>query len=105
MNDFAAELAQKRESHTIDKIDEILQRRLYHRFAGTDRGEAEHRALPEILMIAFGDGNVELFRDPGLNALDDPALALERVIFGQNQIELENPHDHGGGALAEAFLA
>jgi len=95
MNNFAAGIAHLGEAHAVDEVYHFLQCRLHHRLAAADHGEAQHRALPEILVAAFADRNVEFIRDPRLNALDDAALALERVILGQDQTEFENPHDHG----------
>ena len=94
MNDFAARIGQLGKPGAFDKLDDVLQGRLHHRLAATDDGKAQYRALPKVLITALCDGNVELIRYPSLDAFDDAALALERVILRQSESELENPHNH-----------
>jgi hypothetical protein len=51
--------------------------------------------LPEILIAAFRDRDVEALGDPCLDALQNSAFALQRMIFRDRQLQLQNPHDHG----------
>ena len=55
----------------------------------------EQGALPQVLIAALSDGNIESMRHPRLDSFDDSPLALERMIFRNHQVELENTDNHG----------
>src|SRR5687767_882179 len=94
MEELHSGFAHLSQAKPIDEIDHPLKRRFDHCSAAADSAESQNCALPQILIATFGDGHIELIGDPGLDSFDDPALAFERVIFGNQQIELQDSHDH-----------
>ncbi len=65
------------QTERIDEIDDPLQRCFDNRLAGSRRGKSQNRALPQVLIAALRDRDVELIAYPRLNAFQDSALALE----------------------------
>jgi hypothetical protein len=62
--------------------------------------------LPKILISAFCNRDVELISDPRLDSLEDPALALQGMVFRKYEPELEYPDDHerrGLGTIGAYF--
>src|SRR4029453_17463553 len=71
---------------------------------GPDLRDAEHRALPEIVVIAFRNRDVEGVGDTGLDLAQHAALALQRVVLGDEERQLQHTDDHGRArALQRAF--
>jgi hypothetical protein len=86
-----------RESHAVHEIHNFLERCFQDRPAGADRAESQDRALPQILIATFGNGDVEAVGDLRLDSLQHSSLAFQGVILGEQKVELENPHNHRGG--------
>jgi len=92
---FHAGLPDFGQTQLIDKLNDLVQARFDDRPASTGDCEAEQGTLPQVLITAFGDGNIESMRHPRLDSFDDSPFALERMIFGDHQVELENTDNHG----------
>ena len=92
---FDADRADFGQTQLVDKLDDLGQRRFDDRPAGAGDREAEQGALPQVLIAALSDGNIESMRHPRLDSFDDSPFALERMIFGNHQVELENTDNHG----------
>jgi len=86
MEDFDFRIPYFGQAETIDKIHDLLQRCLDDGLAAPYGAEAQDRALPEFLISAFRDRNVELIRGSDLNSFENPALALQGMILGQHEI-------------------
>jgi hypothetical protein len=47
------------ESHTVHEVYDFLEHCFQDRLAGADSAKSQDRALPEILISTFGNGDVE----------------------------------------------
>src|SRR5262245_1841890 len=94
MKKLHARLADFGEPEVVDKIDDLVQRGFDNDTAAPHRAKPKYRALPEILITAFSHRHVEVMTHPRLDSLEDSALAFERVILGNQEIELEDAHNH-----------
>ena len=101
MKELRFGFAHLRQTKLVDKVDNLLKRRFDNHSIAADGAEAKHRALPQVLMVAFGNGHIELIGNTRLNSFQDAALAFERVTFRNQQIELEDAHDHGVNEFSE----
>jgi hypothetical protein len=86
MKDFDFRIPDFRQAQTIDEIDDLLQGRFDNRPAAADDTETQNGALPEVLIAALRDRDIEVIRDPGLNSFEDPALTLQGMVLGQHEI-------------------
>ena len=86
MKDLDFRVPDFRQAEAIDEVHDFLQGRLDNGPAAADDAEPEDCALPEILIAALGNRDVELIRDPGLNSFEDPALTLQGMVLRQHEI-------------------
>lgn len=86
----------------VDKINDLLKRGLHDGTAAADGAETQDRALPQILVAAFCNGDIELVGDPCLDAPQYSSFSFEGVVLGEKQAELENT-DNDGGILGGRF--
>ena len=93
---FCFRLTNLGKAQMIDKIDDILKRGLDNLAAAADHAETQYRALPEILVAAFCNGDIKLVGYPRLNSPEHSPLPFQRVVLSKNEAKLQNPHDHGG---------
>lgn len=77
-----------RQSHRIHEIDDFLEGRFHNRLARADHAKAKDRALPEVLVPAFRNRDVETVRDLRLNSLEHSSFAFQGVILGEPKVEL-----------------
>ena len=89
-------LTHLRKSQAIDEIDDFLKRGLDNLATATDNAKTQNRALPQILVATFCDGDIKLVGYPRLNSPENPSLSFQRVVLSKNKTQLQNPHDHGG---------
>jgi len=94
VKELPAGVADFGQTEIVNKLNNLIQRRFNDWPAAADHGEAKNGALPQVLIAAFGHRNIEPMRDPRLNSFDDAPFAFERMVLGNQQIELENSHDH-----------
>jgi len=76
MKTFHFGVAQLDQTEGLDEIGHPIQRRFHHRLARAGGGKTQNRALPEFLIATLRDRYVELFGNPRLNTLQNPALAF-----------------------------
>jgi len=69
----------------IDKIGHFLQRGIDHLMVAAYHTEAQNRALPEILSVTLGDGNIEPVGYPRLDALEHASFPFERVVLREDE--------------------
>ena len=78
----------------VNKMNHLLQCGINHLLAAADHPESQDRALPKLLITAFGHRDIELMGNSRLDSLQNSSFAFEGVVLGKNQVQLENPHDH-----------
>ncbi len=76
-------------------LDELLERPAHHGIAAADGADAQPGALPGLLELDLGHGDVEAVAQPLEQALQDAPLVLERAGVGEEQVERQDADDHG----------
>jgi len=69
MKTFHLRITQLGQTLRFDKIDDLSQRRLNHRLMRSRGGKSQNRALPQLLIAALGDRDIEVIANPRLQAL------------------------------------
>ena len=69
MKTFHLRITQLSQTLRFDKIDDLSQRRLDHRLMRSRRGKSQNRALPQLMIAALGDRDIEVIANPRLKAL------------------------------------
>src|SRR5262249_24595277 len=87
-------LAELGELEVVDETHHLTQAAIDVRLIGSDLAHAEDRALPEVVVLAFRDRDVELLLHPRLDRPQHAPLALERVGLRQPELEAEDADDH-----------
>src|SRR3989454_11668426 len=82
------------ELEPVDEADDFPEAAVHVRLLRPDLAHAEGRALPVIVVGAFRDRDVELVLHTRLDGPQHAALALERVILGEQQLEPEHADHH-----------
>ena len=85
MKKFYLRLAYLSQSQLINEIGHFLQRGIDHLMVAAYHTEAQNRALPEILSVTLGDGNIELMGYPRLDTLQHASFPFERVILREDE--------------------
>src|SRR5213593_1332424 len=98
VEELEALLAHLGELEPVDEVDDSPQAAVHVRLVRADLAHAEGRALPVIVVGALRDRDVELVLHARLDGPQHAALALERVILGEQQLEPEHADHHGPGA-------
>src|SRR2546429_1325014 len=98
VEELEALLAHLGELEPVDEADDFAETAVHVRLLPSDLAHAEGRALPVIVVGAFRDRDVELVLYARLDRPQHTALALERVILGEQQLEPEHADHHGPGA-------
>src|SRR2546426_2147163 len=88
-------LAHLGELEPVDEADDFAETAVHVRLLPSDLAHAEGRTLPVIVVGAFRDRDVELVLYARLDRPQHTALALERVILGEQQLEPEHADHHG----------
>src|SRR6185503_12669082 len=88
-------LGELRDLELPDEADDLPQAAVDVRFVRTDLADAEERALPEVVVLALGDRDVELVLHARLDGAQHAALALQRMVLGQEQRQTEHADHHG----------
>src|SRR5437867_1537028 len=83
----------------LDEMYDLAQTAVDVRLVGADLAHAKGRLLPEIVVVALGDRHVELVLHARLDGTQHAALALQRVVLRQPQLEAEHPDHHGRRAV------
>lgn len=94
MKAFDLGIAKLSQTEGVDEFNNLVERRFDDRLARPRRDKAQHRALPQLLIATFRHRDVKLIADPRLNTFQNSTFALERMVFGNQQLEFENSHDH-----------
>jgi len=68
-------------------FQDALQRVFYETGLIGQRYNSDGEALPEILMLDFGDGHIESFAQAILQAAQNLSLILERMCFRKVNLE------------------
>ena len=77
MKKLARRITDLDEAKAFNEVNHAVQRGLDHGLARPSRGKAQDRALPQVLVIALGNRDIEVIGGPRLDALQNSALALE----------------------------
>ena len=85
MKKFYLRLAYLSQSQLINEIGHFLQRGIDHLMVAAYHTEAQNRALPEILSVTLGNGDIELMGYPRLDALQHAPLSLQGVILREDE--------------------
>src|SRR5579863_4417848 len=91
---FEPLFAERREGQRIDEVDDLAQRRIDERAIAADLADAEFGALPQVVAVGFRDRHVELRAHAILDRAQHLALALERMVLGQEERKLQDPDNH-----------
>src|SRR5438094_1714852 len=94
VEELEALLAHLGELEPVDEVDDSPQAAVHVRLVRADLAHAEGRALPVIVVGALRDRDVELVLHARLDGPQHAALALERVILGEQQLEPEHADHH-----------
>src|SRR2546427_11867936 len=103
VEELQACLAHLGELEPVDEVDDLPQAAVHVRLVRADLAHAEGRALPVIVVGALRDRDVELVLHARLDGPQHAALALERVVLGQQQLEPEHADHHLYPSLALAL--
>lgn len=80
--------------HALDNVEGLLQHLFDMPAVIRHTSHAQHRFLPEVLSIHFGDGEVELAAQAILHAMQDPPLVLKRLTLRYPQLDGAHAYDH-----------
>src|SRR5579871_2461274 len=97
MQDFQVFLAQRSQTQRFDKVHHLAQRAVDKGAVAAHLADAQLGALPQIVIVGLGNRDVELVAHAILNRAQHLALALERMIVGQEQGQAKNSNDHSFG--------
>ena len=75
--------------HTLDDVERLLQDLFDVAPVIRHTGHPEHRFLPEVLPVNFGNREVKLAAQAILHAMQDLPLILERLTLRNPQLEKE----------------
>jgi len=75
-------------------FQDALKRVLYEAGLIGQRYDSDGEALPEILMLDFGDGDIEFFAQAIFQAAQNLPLLLERMCFRKVNLEREQANGH-----------
>src|SRR5262249_56473695 len=79
-------LAEFGELQAVDELDHLAQAGVDVRLIGAHLAHAQDGPLPMIVLLALGDRHVEGVLDPRLDGAEHAALALQRMVLGQQQL-------------------
>src|SRR5437667_5981587 len=94
MEELEALLAQLGELEPVDEAHDFPEAGVHVPLVPPHLAYPQGRALPVIVVGALGDRDVELALHARLDAPEHAALALERVVLGQPQLEPEHADHH-----------
>jgi hypothetical protein len=82
------------EAGTFDKGDNPGEHLVGMTLIITDAADTQGSALPGIVIVNLGDGNLELMTNPTRDGFKDLPLALEGHVFRQAQADPGNTYIH-----------
>src|SRR5208337_3644025 len=94
VDDFELLLAERDQAQRIDEVHELAQRAVHERAIAADLRDAQLGALPQVVAVGLGDGDVELVADASLDRAQHLSFALERMILRQKQGQPHDADDH-----------
>src|SRR5262249_46060098 len=80
-------LAEFGELQAVDELDHLAQAGVDVRLIRPHLAHPQDGPLPVIVLLALGDRHVEGVLDSGLDGTQHAALALQRMVLGQQQLE------------------
>src|SRR5215471_11737154 len=103
---------QKLESQQIDSVrhdqraenvvgfrQDLLQRFFDVLLFVRERDDADHRALPQVFEVQFGDGNIEICPKLVFQTAQNLALIFQRLRIRKMQFQCEQSYRHDGTIL------
>jgi len=103
VEEFRLHLTHLGKAQTVNKVEDLLKRRLHNLVVAADHAEAQNRALPEILVTTLCDGDIELVGYPCLDPSEHSPLFLEGVVLRKDKAQLQNAHNQGGRVGLRVF--
>src|ERR1019366_9370088 len=94
VDNFELLFAERDQAQRIDKVHDLAQRPVHERAIAADLRDAQLGALPQVVAVGLGDGDVELVADASLDRAQHLSFALERMILRQKQGQPHDADDH-----------